>query len=252
MTALVMDGLLLRTEITAAIRAAIDGGRTAPCLATVVVGDNPRCHVFARDKRSAAAEAGLRTVAVDLTGAATQDQVDDAIARLADDPGVHGIFVQLPVPGHIQIRDLVPPAKDVDGARPDSLHAPTTPLAVALLLERFGIPIDGRRVVVVGTCGSRGMEAVLAGRGADVTVIDEASPDACREAEVLVATAGRPCSIGADHVRPGAAVVDVAGDVDTGPVQAVAAAIAPYPAAVGPVAVACLLRNTADAAKLGR
>ena len=249
MTALVMDGTVLQREITVAIRAAITDD-PPPCLATVVVGDNPRCHIFARDKRAAAAEAGLRTVSVDLTGAATQDAVEGALARLAGDPAVDGVFLQLPVPTHIgldRIVTLVPPAKDVDGMGDDSPHAPTSSLAVVRLLERYEIPIAGRQVVVVGH--QRGIELLLADRGAEVTVTHEAASAVCRQADILVAAAGRPRTIGADHVRPGAAVVDVTGDVDPGPVQAVAGAVAPYPAAVGPVAVACLLANTLDASR---
>jgi methylenetetrahydrofolate dehydrogenase (NADP+)/methenyltetrahydrofolate cyclohydrolase len=252
MTALVMDGVALRAEIVAAIRAEVEAaladGCRPPCLATVVVGDNPRCHVFARDKRSAATEAGLRTVTVDLTGAATQDEVEQAIVRLAEDPSVDGIFVQLPVPGHVdlaRILALVPPGKDVDALRPDSPHQRTTPLAVVTLLDRYEIPVAGRRVVIVGRV--QGMEAVLTGRGATVVVIVDPAPDVCRSADILVAAAARPHTIGPDHVNPGTTVVDVTGDVDVGPVGAVVAALAPYPTAVGPVAVACLLRNTLDA-----
>ncbi len=245
----VMDGMLLRREILAAVRA--DPGTASACLATVVVGDNPRCHIFARGKRSSAAEVGMRSTKVDLTGTATQAEVEDAISLLATDAGVHGIFVQLPLPGHLDVEGitrLVPPLKDVDGMNPDGPHPPTTALAVVRLLDRFEITITGRRVVVVGQV--RGMERLLVGRGADVTVTDEATPDTCRPADILIAGAGRPGTIGAGHIRPGATVVDVTGDVDLDQALTVAGAVAPYPATVGPVAVACLLRNTLDAAKL--
>ena len=246
-----MDGIVLRREILAAIRSEIvaAAGSPPPCLATVVVGDNPRCHILARGKRSAAAEVGMRTTTVDLPGTATQDEVEQAVARLADDPDVHGIFVQLPLPGHLDLEALlvlVPPAKDVDAMRRDSPHAATTPLAVVCLLERYDLPIAGRRVVVVGR--ARGMASLLTSRDGDVTQTDHAAPEVCREADILVATAGLPGSIGPDHIRPGAAVVDVTGDVDLAAVEAVAGAIAPYPSAVGPVALACLLRNTLFAA----
>ncbi len=251
MTARVMDGMALRAEMIAAIRAEIEAdGVAVPCLATVVVGDNPRCHIFARDKRSAAADAGMTTVTVDLTAAATQGQVEEAIAGLATDPGVHGIFVQLPLPQDLdpdRIGQLIPVGKDVDGMRPDSRHAPTAPLAVIRLLERHQITISGRQAVIVGGT-HRAMALLLTHRGADVTIVDDASPAVCRQADILVAASGRARSIGPGHVRPGAAVVDVTGAVDTEAVLQVAAAIAPYPAAVGPVAVACLLANTLDSA----
>jgi methylenetetrahydrofolate dehydrogenase (NADP+) / methenyltetrahydrofolate cyclohydrolase len=255
MTAVVMDGVLVRAETVDAIRAGIAAGTSPPaCLATVVVGDNPRCHILARDKRRAADEAGLTTVAVDLTGAATQAEVEQAIAELAGDPAVDGILVQLPVSGHLdldRVIALVPPVKDVDGLRPDSVHAPTTPLAVLRLLDHHGVPIDGRRAVVVGGSPrlARALAHLLTGRGAEVSLLDQAPAAICREADILVAAAGRPRTIGADHVRPGAAVVDLTGDVDLPPVEAVAGGVGPYPVAVGPVAIACLLLNTVDAAR---
>ncbi|MEA2828012.1 MAG: methylenetetrahydrofolate dehydrogenase / methenyltetrahydrofolate cyclohydrolase [Actinomycetota bacterium] len=242
-----MDGVTLRAEMIAAMR---DEAPAAPaaCLATVVVGDNPRCHAFARDKRSAATEAGIATVAVDLAAATTQDELDRAIAALAaDDAGVHGIFVQLPLPDHLHLSPI-PPAQDVDGAHPGSLHAPTTPAAVLRLLDRYGIALDGRLVVVVGGRHPR-LADLLAARGADVTVLAEPAPGTCRPADILVAAAGRPHTITADHVGRGATVIDITGDLDLPAVATVAGAVAPYPLGVGPVAVACLLRHTLDAAR---
>ncbi len=251
---IVLDGVTLRAEMIAAIRA---GGHDA-CLATVVVGDNPRCHAFARDKRSAAAEAGLTTTQVDLTGSASQHDVEDALGRLAADPAVNGVFLQLPIPGHLDLDPLVellPPGKDVDGMSPVALHPPTTAHAVIRLLDRYDIPVEGRRIVVVGGSPrvARAVAMLLTIRGADVTSLDDPVPDVCRRADILVTATGRPRTITADHLRPGAAVVDVTGDVDIASVSAVARAVAPYPTGVGPVAVACLLRNTVDAAsaKLG-
>jgi methylenetetrahydrofolate dehydrogenase (NADP+)/methenyltetrahydrofolate cyclohydrolase len=249
-----MDGVMLRREILAAVRAEIERASpssAAACLATVVVGDNPRCHILARGKRSAAAEVGMRTVSVDLPATADADDVTQAIAALGEDPDVHGIFVQLPLPAHLDLDsllELVPPVKDIDGMRPDGPHAPSTPLAVVRLLERYDVTISARRVVVVGRV--RGIESLLSARGAQVIRTDDPAPAVCREADILVAAASRPGSIGSEHVRPGAAVVDVTGDVDLASVEAVAGAIAPYPAAVVPVTLACLLRNTLDAAKL--
>ena len=219
-----------------------------------MVGDNPRCHAFARDKRSAAADAGITTVAVDLDASATQHEVEDAVGRLAADPTVDGIFVQLPLPDHLD-PVTIPPAKDVDGAHPASIHDPTTAAAVVRLLDRYDIDVGtaGRRVVIVGR-RHPAIARLLAARGADVIVLDDAgggrpSPADCRPADVLIVTTGRPRTITAHHVRPGAAVVDVVGAVDLVSVSAAARAIAPYPTAVGPVAVACLLRNTLDAAR---
>jgi len=254
-----MDGVVLRAEMIAAIRAEVDAEvdadarRRAPCLATVVIGDNPRCHAFARDKRSAAAEAGITTVAVDLDACATQPEVEDAVGRLAADPTVDGIFLQLPLPDHLHPVPI-PPTKDIDGADDGSPHAPSTAAAVLRLLDRYGIDTVGRRAVIVGR-GHPAIARLLTARGADVSVLADVdsdrgppSPDDCRLADVLVVVAGRPRTITADHVQPGAAVVDVVGTVDLPSVIAVAGAVAPYPTAVGPVALACLLRHTVDAA----
>ncbi len=247
---IVLDGVTLRAEMIAAIRAEAH----AACLATVVVGDNPRCHAFARDKRSAAIEAGLATAQVDLTGTASRHEVQAAVGQLATNPAINGIFVQLPLPEHIDldpIVELLPPAKDVDGMRPGALYAPTTAQAVVRLLDRYGIAIASRKVVVVGNSPrvAHAIALLLTLRGAEVTTLDDPLPDVCRQADILVAATGHPRTITADHLRPGAAVVDVTGDVDLASASRVAGALAPYPTAVGPVAVACLLRNTADAAR---
>jgi methylenetetrahydrofolate dehydrogenase (NADP+)/methenyltetrahydrofolate cyclohydrolase len=247
-----MDGVVLGREIRAGVRAEIERGSSAPCLATVVIGDNPRCHILARGKRSAAAEVGMRTVSVDLPATADASDVEQAIAGLGRDPGVDGIFLQLPLPGHLDLGsllDLVPADKDVDGMRTDSPHGATTALALVRPRERFDVAIAGRRAVVVGRV--RGMESLLAARGAHVTQIEDPMPEVCREAEILVAAAGRSGSIRSEHVRPGAAVADVTGDVDPDAISEVAGAIAPYPAAVLPVALACLLRNTLAAHRRG-
>ncbi len=235
-----MDGVAVRAEMIAAMRARSDTAARPACLATVVVGDNPRCHAFARDKRAAAAAAGIATVAVDLPAAATQAEVDAAVAALAAD----GIFVQLPLPSHLR-PPAIPPAKDVDADHQ------TTSLAVVHLLDHYDIPIDRRRAVVVGVHPD--MARRLADRGAEVTTVDHPAPDFCRAADILVVATGRPRTVTADHVRPGATVVDLTGAVDNDAVAATAGALAPYPTGVGPVAVACLLRNTLDAsAKLAR
>ena len=256
MTARILDGIALRREMTAALRVEVEAASTdgapPPCLATVVVGDNPRCHILARGKRSAAEEVGMRSVSVDLPASATQEEVEEAITRLGNDPGVHGVFMQLPLPGHLALEpilDFLPPAKDVDAMGSGGLHRPTTPLAVIRLLDRYEFPVDGRSVVVVGR--SRGMERTLGDRGAQVTVASDASPIGRIECDILIATASRPESITGRHVRPGAVVVDLTGDVNQAEVEAVADALAPYPTGVGPVVLACLLRNTLDAAMLG-
>ena len=226
-----MDGVALRSEMIAALRAeaAYAGGGTA-CLATVVVGDNPRCHAFARDKRTAAADAGLATVSVDLPGTATQAEVDGAIARLAADPAVDGIFVQLPLPAHLGRHPLVPPAKDVDGIGPGSPHEPATALAIVRLLERYGVPITGRRAIAPAP-----IAGALARRGAHIV-------DQVEAADIVVATG----DIDPDDIKAGAAVVDLTG----GLVPGRAGAVAPYPTGVGPVAIACLLANTVAAHRL--
>lgn len=275
--AVLLDGNRLRDTTVAAIAERIRAaGSPAVCLATVLVGSDAPSQVYVRMKHRKATEAGMVSRGVELPGDASQAAVEAAVADLVADPTVHGILVQLPLPDHLDpepVLALLPPAKDVDGLTERSLgrlvrdlpgHVPCTPLGVMRLLEAYGIATAGRRAVVIGRSTLVGLPQVLllGRRGVDATVTLAHSRtgdlvDVCRQADIIVAAAGQAGMITADHVRPGATVIDVGvsrtadgivGDVDFDAVQSVAGAITPMPGGTGPMTIACLLENTLAAA----
>ncbi len=279
MAATLMDGNALRDEIVSAIRTRIsDAGSPDICLATVLVGDDAPSQRYVNMKHKKASEAGLASRHVDLPASATQAEVEAVVRGLAIDREVHGILVQLPLPDGLDpepVLDLIPPEKDVDGLTERSMgrlvrglpgHVPCTPLGVMRLMERYGVETSGKRAVVVGRSTLVGLpQLLLLGRkGVDATVTLAHSRTAdmvgvCREADIIVAAAGQARMITADHVRPGAAVLDVGvsrtedgivGDVDFDAVQEVAGAITPMPGGTGPMTIGCLLQNTVTAARM--
>lgn len=277
--AILMDGNRLRDELIAelAVQVAADGSPEIT-LATVLVGDDKPSRVYVKSKQKKALEAGLLSRHTELGADATQAEVEGAVAELAQDPTVHGILVQLPLPDGLdpeRVLDLIPPEKDVDGLTERSMgrlvrgkpgHAPCTPLGVMRLLERYDIPTSGKNAVVVGRSTLVGLpQVLLLGRkGVDATVTLAHSRTAdlvatCQQADIIVAAAGIARLITADHVKPGAAVIDVGisrseagivGDVDFGPVSEVAGAVTPMPGGTGPMTIACLMENTYAASKM--
>lgn len=277
--AILLDGNRLRDATVASIAERIAAaGSPSVCLATVLVGSDGPSGVYVRMKHRKATEAGMVSRGVELPETATQAEVEEAVAALVDDPSVHGILVQLPLPDHLDpepVLALLPPAKDVDGLTERSLgrlvrdlpgHVPCTPLGVMRLIEAYGIPTVGQRAVVVGRSTLVGLPQVLllGRRGVDATVTLAHSRtsdlvDVCRNADIIVAAAGQARMITADHVKPGATVIDVGvsrseqgivGDVDFDSVQAIAGAITPMPGGTGPMTIACLLENTLAAAAM--
>lgn len=274
-----MDGARLRDETVARLRATIEAAGSPPvCLATVLVGDDRPSQTYVRMKHKKALEAGMLSKGVELPPTASQAQVEDAVGALADDPSVHGILCQLPLPDGLDpepVLGIVPVVKDVDGLTVESMgrlvrgqpgHVGCTPLGVMRLLARYGVPTSGARAVVVGRSTLVGLPLVLLlgrkGTDATVTLAHSRTPDlieVCREADILVGAAGAARMITAAHVKPGAAVIDVGvsrteagivGDVDFDAVQAVAGAITPNPGGTGPMTIACLLENTLEAARM--
>jgi methylenetetrahydrofolate dehydrogenase (NADP+)/methenyltetrahydrofolate cyclohydrolase len=277
--AILMDGNRLRDETVVRLRGEIEAlGSPSVCLATVLVGADKPSQIYVRMKHKKAEEAGMLSKGVELPEASTQVEVESVVADLAADPSVHGILVQLPLPAHLDpepVLKLVPPEKDVDGLTELSMgrlvrgqpgHVPCTPLGVMRLLDRYGVATSGKRAVVVGRSTLVGLPQVLLlgrkGIDATVTLAHSRTPDlvaVCREADIIVAAAGQARMITAEHVRPGAAVVDVGvsrsesgivGDVDYDAVQAVAGAITPMPGGTGPMTIGCLLENTLSAARM--
>jgi methylenetetrahydrofolate dehydrogenase (NADP+)/methenyltetrahydrofolate cyclohydrolase len=277
--AVLMDGKRLRDETVARIRTELEAmGSPAVCLATVLVGGDRPSQIYVRMKHQQAQAAGLVSRQVELPDTATQADVEAAVQALVDDADVHGILVQLPLPDGLDpepVLALVPPEKDVDGLTERSMgrlvrglpgHVGCTPLGVMRLLERYGVETKGKRAVVIGRSTLTGLPQVLLlgrkGTDATVTLAHSRTPDmvaVCREADIIVACAGQARMITAEHVKPGAAVVDVGvsrsesgivGDVDFDAVQAVAGAITPMPGGTGPMTIGCLLENTVEAARM--
>lgn len=268
-----MDGVRLRDEIITELRATVEAaGNPEVCLATVLVGDDKPSQIYVKSKNKKALEAGLQSRHVGLPADISQADLEAVVRALAEDPTIHGILVQLPLPDGLDpepVLDLLPPEKDVDGLTERSMgrlvrgkpgHAPCTPLGVMRLMERYGVEASGKRAVVIGRSTLVGLpQVLLLGRkGADATVTLAHSRTAdlaavCREADIIVAAVGIAGIVTADHVKPGAAVIDVGisrtadgivGDVDFDAVQAVAGAITPMPGGTGPMTIGCLMQNT--------
>jgi methylenetetrahydrofolate dehydrogenase (NADP+) / methenyltetrahydrofolate cyclohydrolase len=279
MTAIIMDGNALRDQLIAELAAkVVAAGSPHVCLATVLVGDDGPSQRYVASKRKKAGEAGMQSVHVGLPATASQAQVEDAVAKLAADPTVHGILCQLPLPDGLDpepVLGLIPFEKDVDGLTERSMgrlvrgqpgHVGCTPLGVMRLLERYNIPTAGKRAVVIGRSTLVGLpQVLLLGRkGIDCTVTLAHSRtrdmvEVCRDADIIVAAAGQARMVTAEHVKPGAAVIDVGisrteagivGDVDFDAVKEVAGWITPMPGGTGPLTIACLLENTLEAARM--
>ena len=277
--AVLMDGNRLRDELLVDLKGRIEAlGDPHVCLATVLVGDDKPSQIYVRNKRKKAEEAGMVSRRVELPGDISQPDLEAAVRDLADDPAVHGILVQLPLPDGLdaeRILDLLPPEKDVDGLTERSMgrllrgrdgHVPCTPLGVMRLMERYGVETAGKEAVVIGRSTLVGLpQVLLLGRkGCDTTptLAHSRSGDLaaiCREADIIVAAVGVAGLVTAEFVKPGAAVLDVGisrtadgiqGDVDFDAVQAVAGAITPMPGGTGPMTIGCLMENTFNAARM--
>ncbi len=279
MAAIVMDGNALRDEVVAGLAEQIAAlGSPKICLATVLVGDDGPSQRYVNSKHKKAAEAGMVSRHRELGADASQEEVEAVVRELADDPTVHGILVQLPLPDGLDpepVLDLVPAEKDVDGLTERSMGrlvrnrpglVSCTPLGVMRLLEKYDVPTSGKRAVVIGRSTLVGLplSLLLNRKGADATVTMAHSRTAdmaavVSEADIVIGAAGQARMITADMVKPGAAVIDVGvsrteagivGDVDYEPVAEIAGWITPMPGGTGPMTIACLLENTLTAARL--
>ncbi|WP_033294679.1 bifunctional methylenetetrahydrofolate dehydrogenase/methenyltetrahydrofolate cyclohydrolase FolD [Amycolatopsis jejuensis] len=274
MTAELIDGKAVAAKVRQEVAAKVAGG-PAPGLATVLVGEDPASEVYVRSKRRACVAAGMAGFHRRLPGTATQQQVDEELARLAEDPAVSGILLQLPLPGHLDadaLIDRIPVHKDVDGLTPgnagrlaqgrDGLR-PCTPAGIERLLDEYAVPLSGAKAVVVGrsVLVGRPMAHLLLTRDATVTLCHSRTKDLAAEtrtADILIVAAGIPGLIGREHVRPGATVIDVGihrsraglhGDVRFPEVREIAGLLTPVPGGVGPMTIAMLLANTLHAAR---
>jgi methylenetetrahydrofolate dehydrogenase (NADP+)/methenyltetrahydrofolate cyclohydrolase len=277
--AALIDGKAIAREVRALVRAAVDrrvaaGGRP-PGLAVVMVGDNAASQVYVRHKRSACAECGMYSIAVDLPRSTSEVELLARIDELNADDRIDGILVQLPLPEHIRqtsVVERIDPRKDVDGFHPynigrlaerNPLIRPCTPYGVIRLLDHIGVSVKGKHCVVVGASNivGRPMSLELLLMGATTTVTHRFTQDLAhhvREAEILVAAAGKPGLIKGEWIRPGAVVVDVGinrmpdgslcGDVEFEAAAERAGWITPVPGGVGRMTVAMLMQNTLEAA----
>jgi methylenetetrahydrofolate dehydrogenase (NADP+)/methenyltetrahydrofolate cyclohydrolase len=247
-----------------------------PGLAAILVGDDPASHIYVRNKQKACDAAGIYVDENKLPASTTQAELLRLIEKVNADPKIHGILVQLPLPKHIDskvILDAVSPLKDADGFHPynfgrlvegNPIFEACTPKGVIKMIESTGVPIEGKRAVVLGRSNIVGKPAalLLLHRHATVTICHSKTKDlpaVCREADILVVAIGKAKFVTADMVREGAMVIDVGtnrtaegkvvGDVDYEPVSRKAGWISPVPGGVGPMTIAMLLDNTLESAK---
>jgi methylenetetrahydrofolate dehydrogenase (NADP+)/methenyltetrahydrofolate cyclohydrolase len=270
----------LRARVAHAAEQVMRAYGITPGLAAVLVGDDPASAVYVRNKEKAVAEAGMASMPHRLPADTSEAELLELVARLNADSTVHGILVQLPLPKQISaeaVIEAVDPAKDVDGFHPvnagllatgRAAMVPCTPLGCMMLIrEAIGEP-RGLDAVVVGRSNIVGkpMAALLLAADCTVTVAHSRTRDlaaVCRRADILVAAVGRAEMVRGDWIKPGACVIDVGinrvpgaapgkmrlvGDVAFAEAKAVAGAITPVPGGVGPMTIACLLRNTVEAA----
>jgi len=264
-------GALLRTEVTERVAALAAMGKRVG-LATLLVGNNPASEVYVRIKHRNALEAGIHSYDHRLPATAAQHEVEAFVDELNLDPDVDAFLVQLPLPDHLDpapVSERILPRKDADGLHPHNLGRlvlglpaprPATPTGILRLLDYHDVSTRGARVVIVGRSSlvGRPLSIMLSARGRDATVsvahtLTDDLAAVTREADILVVAAGHPRLIRAEHVKPGAVVVDVGttrldsglvGDVAFDEVIAVAAGVTPVPGGVGPMTIAGLLWNT--------
>ena len=242
-----------------------------PCLAVIIVGENPASQVYVRNKVNAAAYTGMESLKIELPEDISEEALLGRIGQLNVDPAVDGILVQLPLPKHIdeeKVIDAISREKDVDGFHPANVAGlwlgkdcivPCTPAGVMRMIDSLGLDLKGKHAVVVGRSNIVGkpVAKLLLDRNATVTIAHSRTADlgaVCRSADVLVVAVGRPRMITGDMIKPGAVVIDVGinrdeagklcGDVDFASAEPVASWITPVPGGVGPMTIAMLMKNT--------
>lgn len=282
MTGRSIDGKAIAANVRASVAAAVKQLPAQPALAVVLVGDDPASHVYVASKAKMTVEAGMRSIEIRLPAETTQDELIARVVALSADNDVDGILVQLPLPKHISepaVLAALDPLKDVDGLTEASAGKlvlgkpglrPCTPVGCVILAKTERPDLTGANVVVIGRSILVGKPAALLflEQNASVTIAHSKTRDlkmVCRGADILVAAVGRPEMVRGDWVRPGAIVIDVGtnrvpapekgegktklvGDVHFAEAIEVASAVSPSPGGVGPMTIACLLRNTVLAA----
>lgn len=281
MAAQLIDGKKISQQrieaVAQAVKARQEKGLHTPCLAVVLVGDDPASAVYVRNKKLACQKSGIESRSYELPSETTQDDLLKLVDELNSDPAVDGILVQLPLPAHIDsqaVLERIEPHKDVDGFHPYNvgrlvvkmpLMRPCTPKGVMTLLEAYGVDPKGKKAVVVGASNIVGrpqaLELLLS--RATVTICHSATQNLADEvaaADILVVGVGIPNFVKGEWVKPGAVVIDVGinrlddgslcGDVEFDVAKERASMITPVPGGVGPMTIATLLENTVHAASL--
>ncbi|HHX2509989.1 TPA: bifunctional methylenetetrahydrofolate dehydrogenase/methenyltetrahydrofolate cyclohydrolase FolD [Neisseria subflava] len=281
MTAQLIDGKKISQQrieaVAQAVKARQEKGLHTPCLAVVLVGDDPASAVYVRNKKLACQKSGIESRSYELPSETTQDDLLKLVDELNGDPAVDGILVQLPLPAHIDsqaVLERIVPHKDVDGFHPYNvgrlvvkmpLMRPCTPKGVMTLLEAYGIDPKGKKAVIVGASNivGRPQALELLMSRATVTICHSATQNLADEvaaADILVVGVGIPNFVKGEWVKPGAVVIDVGinrlddgslcGDVEFDVAKERASMITPVPGGVGPMTIATLLENTLHAASL--
>lgn len=274
---MIIDGKAVSEKILAAVSKEVADSGLTPCLATVIVGDDPASQMYVRMKHKACERVGIKSVGVVLPGTSTTKEVVNAVAKLNADDSVHGILVQLPLPNGIDteaVIESVSPEKDVDGFHPYNIgqlfsgrpkFVPCTPGGIMTLLAEYKIDTKGKKAVVVGRSVDVGrpMAALMINADATVTVCHsktENLADEMRKADILISAIGRAKFVKPEMIKEGAVLIDVGinqdengklcGDADFEAVKDKVSAITPVPGGVGPMTIATLMQNTLKAARI--
>lgn len=278
MQAQIIDGKALAAQVkaeAAAETAALKAQGVTPCLAVILVGEDPASQVYVRGKAKDCGDCGIDSRVIRLPEETTQAELLKLVGELASDKAVNGILVQLPLPAHIDekaVIDAIPPEKDVDGFSPvnvgrmqigEPCFLPCTPAGCIRMIESTGTAIEGKHAVVIGRSNIVGKPAalLLLAKNATVTICHSRTAnlkELCAGADILVAAVGKAGFVTGDMVKPGAVVIDVGinrgedgklhGDVDFAAAAEKAAYITPVPGGVGPMTRAMLMKNTVQAA----
>lgn len=278
MQAQIIDGKALAAQVkaeAAAETAALKAKGVTPCLAVILVGEDPASQVYVRGKAKDCGDCGIDSRVIRLPDETTQAELLKLVGELAADKAVNGILVQLPLPAHIDekaVIDAIPPEKDVDGFSPvnvgrmqigEPCFLPCTPAGCIRMIESTGTAIEGKHAVVIGRSNIVGKPAalLLLAKNATVTICHSCTAnlkELCAGADILVAAVGKAGFVTGDMVKPGAVVIDVGinrgedgklhGDVDFAAAAEKAAYITPVPGGVGPMTRAMLMKNTVQAA----
>ena len=289
MTAKLIKGKEIAAEIRAEIKQQVDALKSeksiTPGLVTILVGENPASQSYVRAKQKTAHELGFHSIQENQPADTTEPDLIKLVEKYNNDPAIHGILVQLPLPRHINETNIlyaIDPDKDVDGFHPVNVgrmvigkpaYLPCTPYGIQQMLIRSGVQTEGAEVVVVGRSNIVGKPIAnillqkAAGANATVTICHTRTKNMAehtRRADILIVAAGIPKAVTADMVKPGAVVIDVGinevgrtaegkrilvGDVDFEPVSQIASAITPVPGGVGPMTITMLMLNTLQAAQ---